>query len=90
MFYMSSALNKPRIQVKKKIKRTFVVLKSPFHYKTPKHHIQYSYYSIHATMGVKIEYAKKIRSIMSAFFLQNKPNRVQENRPHRLSLSDLL
>lgn len=90
MFYMSSALNKPRIQVRKKIKRTFVVLKSPFHYKTPKHHIQYSYYSIHATIGVKIEYAKKIRNIMSSFFLQNKPNRVQENRPRRLALSGLL
>lgn len=90
MFYMSSTLNRPRIQVKKKIKRTFVVLKSPFHYKTPKHHIQYAYYSIHATIGVKAAHAKIVRGVMSAFFLQNKPNRVQENRPSRLALNNLL
>lgn len=90
MFYMSSALSSPRVSTKRAVKRTLVVLKSPFHYKSPKHHIQYSYYSIHASVRVSAVYYRQISQVLSRHFLQNRAHRISVRAPRRLSLPDML
>lgn len=90
MFYMTNIIIKPRITVKRKIRRTFVVLKSPFHYKTPKHHIQYSYYAIYVCFTVASRFAHNAHKVVSSFFLQNKTNRVELRDSYRINYLDLV
>ena len=87
---MSSALSQPRVQTRRAVKRTLVVLKSPFHYKTPKHHIQYAYYTVHATVRVSRAYYKQVAKTLSRHFLQNRAHRVTTRAPQRLELRSLV
>lgn len=90
MFYMSSALSHPRVQTKRAVRRTIVVLKSPFHYKSPKHHIQYSYYTIHASVRVSRIYYKQVSATISHHLLQNKAHRLSIRIPQKLTLKSVL
>lgn len=90
MLYMSRIIVTPRVSLKKKVKRTIVVLKSPFHYKTPKHHIQYSYIAVYASLAVKLEFSKRVRYVLSQYFIQNKPHRIQMRTPQRVDFNKLL
>lgn len=90
LFYMSSSLSAPRVQTHRAVKRTLVVLKSPFHYKSPKHHIQYSYHTIHASVRVSSHYYRQVSRVLSRHFLQNRAHRILLRVPHRLCLRDLV
>ena len=87
---MSSFFYKPRVDIRRKFKRTIVVLKSPFHYKTPKHHIQYSYFTINTSFAVKAEHLLRARTVLTSFFLQNKPNRYQQKMCMGLDLQGII
>jgi hypothetical protein len=87
---MSSALSHPRVQTRRAVKRTLVVLKSPFHYKSPKHHIQYAYYTIHATVRVSRVYYRQVAKVLSKHFLQNRAHRVTMRAPQRINLRGLV
>ena len=80
----------PRVQTRRTVKRTLVVLKSPFHYKSPKHHIQYSYYTVYASVRVSILYYKKVATVLSRHFIQNRAHRVSIRVPHKLHLQYLI
>lgn len=74
------------MSIKRKLKRTIVVLKSPFHYKLPKHHIQYMYYRITVTVKVKQIYKFLTKQLFQQYFIQNKPHRLQTKQVFNLNL----
>lgn len=90
LFYVSGLFKNPRVCTKRRVKRTIVVLKSPFHYKSPKHHIQYSYYSVYASVRVPYKGYKRVAEILSSYFIQNRAHRVLVRAPQTLSLRDAL
>lgn len=86
LLYASSILVKPKVSVKPKLRRNIVVLKSPFHYKGPKHHIQYKFFTITVSASVKPEFSDATFRILTSYFHQNKPHRAIIRRPRKLKL----
>lgn len=76
LIYCNTLFIKPKITIKKKFKRTLVILKSPFHYKLPKHHIQYSYFNIIIQFTVNKLFFKQIFKILNSGFIHNKTKKI--------------
>lgn len=82
--------SKISIREKKVFKRQVVVLKSPFHYKLPKHHLMYNFYVTVCSCVVQTKYVEAlVQSTTSIFFLIN-ISKTQVVTPTKLVLSDLL
>lgn len=72
LLYINQIFKNSKILIKRKLCRRLVVLKSPFHYKTPKHHIQYKYYTIKFNFLTTLINYKYVYNLLTTFFNQNK------------------
>ena len=84
------SFSKVFIKEKKIHKRQVVVLKSPFHYKLPKHHLTYNFFITVCKCYVDAEYAEfLVKATTSVFFLIN-ISKVQIGIPSKINLTDLV
>lgn len=88
--YILFSMSKISIREKKIFKRQVVVLKSPFHYKLPKHHLMYNFFIVTCKCEIPTVLAEAlIHASTSAFFLVN-VTKLRIGSPAKLSLEDLI
>lgn len=89
-FFLLTNVVKVKIFQKKFLKRTLVLLKSPFHYKIAKHHLSYSFFfcriSAYSTFD-EVEQLTKLVGPLSTLF---RINRLQQFHVFTLKLGDLI
>lgn len=85
----TSYCSSTRININKNVSRSFVILKSPFHYKTPKHHVQYSYYTAIIFLKTNLLYKQEVYEALSSFFILTKAHRLQTGNFKKLNIKNL-
>ena len=88
--YILLSFSKASFKERKVFKRQVVVLKSPFHYKLPKHHLMYNFFVTTCRCYVLTNQAEAlVTAITSVFYIVN-VTKVKIGSPAKIELLDLL
>ena len=88
--YATSFLKKPNLRQNLRVKRQHVLLKSPFHFKTPKHHLYYSFYVISLSFCIKTPMLHKIKEFFAYGMVLLKPTKLAVRTKKTLALKNLV
>lgn len=85
--YYCSIFKNVRLFTRKKTKRVLVILKSPFHYKLPKHHVSYEFWTHSARFLVPLKFSKLIHELLKKGLINDKPHSTAVSYVKKLKLS---
>lgn len=75
-----SIIKNLKVTTTSKTKKTLVVIKSPFHYKLPKHHISYQFFQHRISFLIHYKIAAKVTSIIKTSLLTSKVHRSRSTK----------
>lgn len=90
LFKLNFFFKKINFCTKKYLKRTITILKSPFHYKTPKHKLQYSFFMTTLKVSVDKKNKNRLINLLKHGFNTLKPHKIQITDPKTIVIKKLI